>query len=69
MSAWAEFVRKKYLGQVIVMQNMASDPAPIKKGTKGVVEDVDGLGDLVVAWEDGRTLKVLINVDSFDIVK
>ena len=68
MSTWAEFLREKYVGKRIKLTNMVGDPAPIQSGSEGLVESVDDLGHLLVKWDNGRTLNVLVNIDSFDVI-
>lgn len=41
-------------------------PAP---GTCGTVVAVDDLGDILMNWDDGSSLKLIIGVDLFQIVK
>jgi hypothetical protein len=68
MSTWIEFLYQKYVGKRIRLTNMVGDPAPIEPGTEGLVEGVDDLGHLLVKWDNGRTLNVLVNIDSFDVL-
>jgi hypothetical protein len=54
-------------GDTIEMIEMIDDPNPITPGTMGVVEDIVlGFGSeehLVVDWENGRSLKVILGFD------
>jgi len=54
-------------GDTIEMIEMINDPNPITPGTMGVVEDIVlGFGSeeqLVVDWENGRSLQVILGVD------
>ena len=65
---WAEFLRKKYVGKTVRLISMQYDPNPIPSGTKGLVESVDDLGHLRVKWENGRTLNLIVNTDTFDVL-
>jgi hypothetical protein len=47
----------------------ADDPAPIPYGTQGVVQDIDDVGQLMMKWDNGRTLSVIPGVDKFGVVK
>jgi hypothetical protein len=44
------------------------DPYPVKPGTLGTIVKVDGLGQYMVKWDDGRTLSVIPEVDKFEIL-
>ena len=68
MSTWAEFLRKKYVVKRVRLINMSDDPNPIKPGTEGLVESVDDLGHLHVKWDNGRTLSLIVNTDTFDVL-
>ena len=68
MSAWAEFLRKKYVGKRVRIINMRDDPNPISPGTEGLVESVDDLGHLHIKWDNGRTLSLIVNTDTFDVL-
>ena len=67
--SWAEFLRKKYVGKTVKLISMPFDPNPIPKGTKGVVEAADDFGHLIVKWENGRTLNLIVNTDMFDVIE
>ena len=44
---------------------MNGDPKPVPPGTRGTVVDVDGIGQLVMKWDNGRTLSLVPGVDQF----
>jgi len=58
-------LEKIYLNRRIVMIEMPHDPCPIHPGVKGTVEAVDAAGQLIVAWDDGRSLSLIPGVDKF----
>jgi len=62
-------VEERYKGKRIELIEMPSDPSPIEPGTKGTVEMVDGLGQLILKWDNGRTLSLIPGVDKFKIVE
>lgn len=55
-------------GDRIELIEMTEDPDPIEKGAKGTVQDVDGLGHILVKWDNGRTLSLVPEVDRFKVL-
>jgi hypothetical protein len=43
------------------------DEQAIEPGTMGTVIKVDGIGQVQVKWDNGRTLSVIPEVDQFEI--
>lgn len=41
----------------------------VKKGTTGVVTNVDDTGTILVAWENGATLGLVVGIDEFKIIE
>jgi hypothetical protein len=58
--------QKKQIGRRIKMIRM-TDPFPIPSGTLGTIVEVDGIGQYLVHWDDGRTLSVIPDEDEFEI--
>jgi hypothetical protein len=54
-------------GMQIKLVNMV-DPQPVPPGTIGTIEGVDDFGDLLVKWENGSSLKLLFEVDEFEML-
>lgn len=55
------------VGKRIKMIHM-DDPQPIEKGTMGTIIKVDGMGQYMVKWDNGRTLSVIPEEDEFEII-
>lgn len=59
-------IRQKYPpGTRIELLNMPDDPHPIPCGTRGEIKAVDDAGQLIVKWNNGRSLSLIPGVDSF----
>ena len=56
-------IRKEYpVGTIIELISMSDKFAP-PKGTLGEIEGVDDLGDILVRWQTGSSLKVILSED------
>lgn len=64
--AQIELTRQRYPpGTRVELVQMNDDPQPVPPGTQGTVVDVDGIGQLVMKWDNGRTLSLVPGVDLF----
>lgn len=41
------------------------DPVAIMPGTRGTVQGVDDMGQIMMHWDNGRSLSLIPGVDSF----
>ena len=65
-----ERIRKQYLpGTRICCDGMPDDPRPIESGTLGTVVGVDDAGQIMMKWDNGRSLSLIPGVDSFHTVE
>lgn len=55
-------------GTRIELLSMSNDPRPVANGTRGTVTLVDDIGQLQVAFDDGRLLGVVPGEDSFRVL-
>ena len=61
-----EHLRELYpSGTRVKLTSNLNDPQPIEAGTCGTVLCVDGIGQLIMKWDNGRSLALIPGVDSF----
>jgi len=59
--------KRMYAGKRIELVSMP-DPQPIEAGAQGACYEIDGMGQLQMKWDNGRTLSLIPNVDSFKVI-
>jgi hypothetical protein len=70
MRSKAEMIRNRYpAGTRICCDDMPDDPQPIPHGTCGTVMGVDDAGQLMIKWDNGRSLSIILEIDSFHVVE
>ena len=52
-------------GTRLCLINMDDPYAPVPAGTRGTVDLVDDIGQIHMSWDNGRTLALVPEVDSF----
>lgn len=61
-----EFYKEHYpVGTRVQLDSMGDDPNPVPNGTKGTVSFVDDIGTVFVNFDNGRSLGICPEVDSF----
>ena len=70
---WAyrrEYAERNYpAGTRIRLIEMPNDPAPVPAGSCGTVLAVYDAGQLLMQWDNGRSLSLLPGVDSFEVLE
>ena len=52
-------------GTRIELIDMPDDPNPIPSGARGEVRAVDDAGQLIMKWDNGRSLSLIPGIDQF----
>lgn len=61
----AERNRRLYpKGSIVILDSMYGEQQ-MPKGLKGIVDEVDDIGQIHVKWENGSSLALNVEVDSF----
>ena len=65
-----ERIKARYPAGTRIRLHSMDDPyAPIPAGTEGVVQAVDDAGQLMMKWDNGRSLSLIPGEDSFSIIQ
>ena len=63
-------IKEQYpAGTRICCDGMSDDPHPIEPGTLGTVRGVDDAGQVMMKWDNGRSLSLIPGLDSFHVVQ
>lgn len=64
-----EKIRRQYpAGTRICCDSMPDDPRPVPSGTMGTVIGVDDMCSIMVKWDNGQGLSLVVGQDSFHVV-
>ena len=65
-----ELLRQRYpKGTRICLDSMENDPFPIPPGSKGTVDFIDDAGNLIMKWDNGRSLSLIPGEDKFHVIQ
>lgn len=62
-----ERIRRKYPAGTRIVVDSMNDPQAPKPGTLGTVQGADDMGDLLMKWDGGGSLKLILETDSFHV--
>ena len=66
---YLEQLRKQYpVGTRIQLISMRDEKYPVLPGTVGEVTHIDDMGSIHMKWENGSSLAIIPEVDSFKVV-
>lgn len=66
--AYLEQLRKQYpKGTKLQMITMRNEKYPVPPGTIGEVTHIDDIGNIHVRWQNGSSLAIIPEVDSFRV--
>ena len=61
-------IKEQYPVGTRIRLNHMSDPQAVPDGTEGTVTYVDDIGQIGMKWDNGRTLPLVPNEDSFSVI-
>lgn len=68
MSKQKEEMLLRYpIGTRVKLIQMDDAQAPLP-GTLGTINNIDDIGDLMVSWDDGSSLKLIVGIDAFEVI-
>ena len=62
-----EMLLRYPIGTRVRLIYMDDHQAPIS-GTLGTINNIDDIGDLMVSWDDGSSLKLIVGIDAFEVI-
>ena len=63
-----EMLLRYPIGTRVRLIQMDDYQAPIS-GTLGTINNIDDVGDLMVSWDDGSSLKLIVGIDAFEVIR
>lgn len=66
---WIEHVKETYPPGTRIRLIRMDDPQAVPPGTEGEVRGVDDAGQLMMKWDNGRSLSLIPGEDSFEVIR
>ena len=61
-------IKEQYPPGTRIRLDHMDDPQAVPEGTEGTVQMVDDQGQLLMAWDNGRTLSLIPGEDAFSVI-
>lgn len=65
---FAQRIKEQYPVGTRIRLNHMSDPQAVPDGTEGEVRMVDDAGQILMKWDNGRSLSLVPSEDSFSVI-
>lgn len=66
---WVEAIKERYPAGTRIRLGSMEDPyTPVPPGTEGAVDFVDDIGQIHMKWDNGRSLALIPQEDSFSVI-
>ena len=65
--AYRTALNKLLTGKRVELIEMPEDPHPVPVGTLGTIKGIDGIGQIMVSWDNGSSLSLIPGLDKFKI--
>ena len=74
MNGWKTYeqvqrIKERYPPGTRIRLGHMDDPQAVPDGTEGTVQMVDDQGQLLMSWDNGRTLSLIPSEDSFSVIQ
>jgi hypothetical protein len=68
MAMGGQMPNNTFVGKRIKLIAMNEEPNPVEPNTMGTIRLIDGIGQIHVDWDNGRSLAVVPEIDEYEII-